>query len=180
MASGQGKESDVLMFYPADLTSTLQSIPWFLDLNPDQLERIAEITILREIRGGENLFCEGEKDDFLYIVLEGKIAVDIFVPSRGQVRIFTAEPLDIFGWSSLTPVVRQRTATARAILCSRVAAIEAKSLHRLCEEDHHIGYLIMRRLANVVASRLLTTRLQLLDLIAHPDHEKNSIRSISE
>jgi len=168
------------MYYPADLTTTLQSIPWFLELNHERLERLVKITTLREIKASEDLFAEGEKDDFLYIVLEGKIAIEIFVPSHGKIRIFTAEPLDIIGWSSMTPVVRQRTATARAILCSRVAAIDAKQLHQLCEEDHDIGYIIMRRLSNVVASRLLTTRLQLLDMLAHPSLENHPIKSYSE
>lgn len=142
-----------------------------MELNSIQLSRLVKITELREVRGGEALFCEGEQDNTLYVVLEGNIAIDIFVPTRGATRIFTAEPLDIIGWSSMTPVVRSRTATARAIQNSRVAAIQSKALNNLCEDDPEIGYLIMKRLANVVASRLLTTRLQLLDIIARPAAE---------
>jgi hypothetical protein len=56
-----------------------------------------------------------------------------------------------------------------------VAAIQAKALYALCEEDHDLGYLIMKRISNVVASRLLTTRLQLLDMIAHPTIENQPL-----
>jgi hypothetical protein len=38
-------------------------------------------------------------------------------------------------------------------------AFNSKLLQQLCDEDHELGYVIMRRLANVVANRLLTTRL---------------------
>jgi hypothetical protein len=42
----------------------------------------------------------------------------------------------------------------------------------MCEEDHDFGYYVMRRLANLVAGRLLTTRLQLLDMFANPAEYK--------
>jgi hypothetical protein len=41
----------------------------------------------------------------------------------------------------------------------------------MSEEDHDLGYVVMRRLANVIASRLLVTRLQLLDMFANPTME---------
>ena len=84
-------------------------------------------------------------------------------------RIYTAEPMDIVGWSSITPVVRQRTAAARAVLPSRLVRMLAVELYKLCDEDHDLGYVVMRRLSNVIASRLLTTRLQLLDMFSHPE-----------
>ena len=42
-------------------------------------------------------------------------------------------------------------------------------LREKCESDHELGWEIMRRLANVVAARLLVTRLQLLDMFANPE-----------
>jgi hypothetical protein len=41
----------------------------------------------------------------------------------------------------------------------------------MCETDHDLGYVVMRRLANVIAGRLLVTRLQLLDMFANPKVE---------
>jgi hypothetical protein len=42
----------------------------------------------------------------------------------------------------------------------------------MCDEDHDFGYFVMRRLVNVVAGRLLTGRLQLLDMFANPVEHK--------
>lgn len=153
------------MFTNTDITHTLQTIPWFLELKPFQLERLAKVVSIRSIDTGQVLFTEGEREDFLYILLEGQIALDIHVPTRGCVNIFTAEPLDIFGWSSLTPVVRQRTASAHALNPVRVLAFKGEALRELCDEDHDIGYVMMRRVANVAASRLLITRLHMFDII---------------
>ncbi len=154
-----------------ELTAALQSIPWFQELSPDHFNKILKISKLRTVEAGEDIFREGDIEDYLYVVLEGRVAIEIAVPGRGRVRIYTAEPMDVVGWSSVTPVVRQRTAGAKAVLPSRLVAIESAKLRKLCEEDHDLGYVVMKRLANVVASRLLVTRLQLLDMFAHPNVE---------
>lgn len=156
---------------PIELRAALQSIGWFQDLAPKHFEDLCAIACLRQVEAGEEIFREGDKEDFLYIVLEGRVAVDIYVPSRGRMRIFTAEPMDVLGWSSVTPVVRQRTASARAVLPGRLICLDAQKLRQVCEDDHDLGYVVMRRMANVVASRLLVTRLQLLDIFAHPNAE---------
>jgi CRP/FNR family cyclic AMP-dependent transcriptional regulator len=69
--------------------------------------------------------------------------------------------------------MRQRTAGAVAVLDSTVACIDAEGLRKFAENDHDFGYLLMRRLANVVASRLMVTRLQLIDMFAGPAEYKN-------
>ena len=101
----------------------------------------------------------------------GARALEIFVPHQGRVRILTAEPMDVIGWSSVTPIVRQRTASARAILPTKIIGLDSEKLRALCEEDHDLGYFVMMRIANIIASRLTVTRLQLLDMFAAPDGE---------
>jgi len=55
-----------------------------------------------------------------------------------------------------------------AVLDSTVACLDAEKLRQFAEDDHDFGYLLMRRLTNVVASRLMVTRLQLIDMFAGP------------
>jgi CRP/FNR family cyclic AMP-dependent transcriptional regulator len=150
-----------------ELINLLQTIPWFHELEPGIFDQIAGICELSSFEAGQYLFREGDKEDYLYIVIEGRVALEIHVPGRGKMRIYTAEAMDIVGWSSITPIVRQRTAAARAVLPSRLVRMQAAQLYKLCDEDHDLGYVVMRRLSNVVASRLLTTRLQLLDMFSH-------------
>lgn len=148
-------------------------IPWFKELNPEFIEKIAAISHLRRFKAGEVFFREGDHQDFFYVVLEGRVALDMFIPHRGKVRFYTAEQWDTFGWSSVTPVVHQRTAGAVAVVAGTVIGTNAEKLRQLCEEDHDLGYLVMSRLANVVASRLVVTRLQLLDMFAEPTEMPN-------
>lgn len=151
------------MFRQAELQQTLQTIPWFLELTESQIEKLASITSIHHLSKGDTLFHEGDPEGNLYILLDGEMALDIQIPGRETLRIFTAEPLDIIGWSSLTPMVRQCTATAHALFDCDYLELGSERLIRLCDEDGKLGYIIMKRIANVVASRLLTTRIQLLD-----------------
>ena len=154
-----------------ELRGELQKIPWFQELEPKHLQKIVEISHLRNVKAGEVLFHEGDKEDCLYIVIEGRIALDMFIPHRGKVRIYTVERWDVFGWSSVTPSVHQRTAGAMAVTDGLVVCIDSPSLRQVCEEDHDLGYLVMRRLTNIIASRLLVTRLQLIDMFASPEEQ---------
>jgi len=155
------------MYLQAGLSNTLRRIPWFVDLTQSQLDCLGSISTLHELQTGDILFKEGDREDYLYVLLEGQVVLEVEVPTRGQVPIYTAEILDIIGWSSMTPIVRQRTASVRATQPCLLLGLNSKLLEQMCEEDHELGYVIMRRLANVVANRLLTTRLCLLDMIAH-------------
>jgi len=152
-----------------EVVEALQQIPWFQELEPEHVRKLASITELRNVRAGEVLFREGDKEDFVYIVLDGRVALDLYVPHRGKVRFYTADRWEIFGWSSVTPTIRQRTAGATAVIDSRVARTDAGKMRAACDEDPALGYQVMRRLANVVAGRLLVTRLQLLDMFANPE-----------
>ncbi len=156
-----------------EVTLELQKIPWFQDLDPEDLHQFAEISILRHFKAGEVFFHEGEKQDFFYVVLNGRVALNMFVPHHGKVRFFTCEEWDSFGWSSVTPVVRTRTAGAVGVMAGTVIATDTTKLQELCDRDHDIGYLFMRRMTNVIASRLLVTRLQLLDMFAEPLETKS-------
>jgi len=171
-------EKDVkgqLMYLQADLSKTLRRIPWFADLTQTQLDSLANIATLHEIEIGEILFHEGDREDYLYLLLEGQIVLEVEVPTRGCIPVYTAEILDIIGWSSMTPVVRQRTASARATQSCLLLGFNSKLLQQLCDDDHELGYIVMRRLANVVANRLLTTRLCLLEMITQCTQQDSHI-----
>lgn len=154
------------MLIQADIITIIKTIPWFLDLSPESLQRLSAIADVQSFNIGEVIFTEGEHHPFLYVILEGKIRLESFVPGHGALPIFTAESLDVIGWSSMTPVVRQKTGTALVIEAARLLTFNAETLMELCEEDCDLGFIIMRRLANIVASRLLTHRLHLLGLIS--------------
>ncbi|MEA5077421.1 MAG: cyclic nucleotide-binding domain-containing protein [Anaerolineaceae bacterium] len=143
----------------------LKNIPIFLDLKPFQLARLATACSVVEFEAGFELISEGDSLDYTYILMEGDMTVEVFVPSRGNVLTSHLGPLDMCGWSALTPVVRQRTGTVKTTTKTRLLKMDSRVLIPMCEEDHDIGYFIYKRLSNVAARTFLTTRLQLMNLI---------------
>ncbi len=168
--------------YPPDIAALLEGIPWFLDLRPQQIEQLAKIASICQLEAGQDLFKEGEKIGCLYVVLEGELCVETYISAHLTVRLLKAEPLDIVGWSTLTPVVRQSISTVRAVVPSRLMAFDADALRQMCERDHDLGFIIMRRISNIVAAWLLVTRLQMLDTLSHTLlddlHKKDPVKSI--
>jgi CRP-like cAMP-binding protein len=148
-------------------TDSLSSIPWFFELGQEQRNRINAISIRKDIDALETIFLEGDKEDFIYVLLNGQVAIEMTIPGHEPVRVHLSKPGEIIGWSSVMPIIRQRTATARATKACQLLAIDSVKFRELCDEDHEMGYYIMRRLANTIATRLLLTRLMLVDLLTH-------------
>jgi CRP/FNR family transcriptional regulator, cyclic AMP receptor protein len=148
-----------------DIISALQTIPVFLDLKPFQLARLATTASLISLEPGVELITEGDVLDYTYILLEGDMKVEVYVPSYGKIETSHLAPLDTCGWSALTPIVRRRTGTVTSVTFCRLVRFDSRLLIPLCEEDHDIGFVVYRRIANVAGRSFLTTRLQLMNLI---------------
>jgi CRP/FNR family transcriptional regulator, cyclic AMP receptor protein len=153
------------MFTESDLIETLKNIPWFFELKPASFERLSSIAELCDLPCGQMLYREGQRAIDFYILVSGQISIEAQVPHHGCVSTFTAGALDVVGWSCLTAFTRQRTSSARATTDCRLIAMNGEKLREMCDEDHDLGYIIMRRLSNIIVSHMLTTRLHLYDLI---------------
>ena len=112
---------------------------------------------------GQFIFHEGEEANQFYIIRHGKVALEIFSPERGAIEIDTLEEGDVLGWSWLIPPYHWLF-DARAVELTRAIALDGKCLRNKCEEDHDLGYQLLKRFAHIVEQRLQSTRLQLLDV----------------
>lgn len=151
---------------PRSLAEVLRSAQPFAALEPQHIEKLAAIATEVAWVEGQVIFREGEADDKLYLVVDGLVALEVYIPNRGRARILTAGPHEIFGWSAAVPVAGKKTAGARSLQTTHAIAMDAGALCAACEQDHDLGYFVYRALADVIASRLAATRLQLLDVYA--------------
>jgi len=141
----------------------LQPMEFTRDLEPRHIIKLASMATEMIFEEGENVFREGDTGGKIYLVQEGRVALYIHVPGRGRVTILTIEPGRLLGWSSLFPP-HHKTASARAMTFTRIIAIDAAELWEACRVDKALGYTIMCRVAEAITSRLIATRLQLLDM----------------
>jgi len=99
------------------------------------------------------------------MIIDGRVALEMHVPTRGSVRIATLGPRDILGWSALVGDGHM-SATAVALENTQLLEFPASDLHNAGKDDPSLGRSLMTHVAQSIASRLKQTRLQLLDLFA--------------
>jgi len=136
----------------------------FADLEDAELELIVPLCSERSYAAGETIVSDHDRAEELYFLREGRVALMIQLRSgverSGDVTLEDLEPGHVFGWSS---VVKQHrfTATALALEPVTVCAIEASDLNALFGAHTHIGFVVMKQLAEVISSRLRLTRAEL-------------------
>ena len=145
------------------LERTLLEHPFFKGLAPDHGKLIVGCAKNVRFEAGDYLLREGEPADWFYLVRHGRVALELKSPGRAPVTIQTIREGEVAGVSWLIPPYRW-TYDARAMELTRALALDAKCLRGKCEEDHHLGYDLMKRFMPVLIQRLQATRLQLLDL----------------
>ncbi len=150
----------------SQMRSRLKELYFSSDLPDRDLDRLAEIGEFRECKAGTMLFREGDDHSDLYLIIAGRMALDMNVPGRGAVRVLTLGPGDLLAWSAI--LGGPMTTSATALDDTRLIAVSGERLNDMCREDAAFAFHWMRAVAVALSRRLLATRLQLLDLFANP------------
>jgi CRP/FNR family transcriptional regulator, cyclic AMP receptor protein len=137
--------------------------PIFVGLEQSQLELIAGCAQNVHVPGDTLLLREGEPADVFYLIRRGRVALEVNTPARGPLLIETLAPGDPVGWSWLFAPYRWRL-DGRTTESSELIAFDGACLRGKCEEDHELGYQLMKRFAEDVVDRLQATHMQLLDV----------------
>lgn len=135
------------------------------EMSVSQLECLSRVSRLCKLRPGTILFREGEIEDDVFVISTGHVRLSMNVPGRGDVPFLTTGPGELVGWSGLLGEGRM-TATATATEETTLIAMSGQKLRDLCSSEQVLGYVLLKRVAQVLSQRLLSTRLQLLDLFA--------------
>jgi CRP-like cAMP-binding protein len=111
---------------------------------------------------GTHLGREGEAATTFYLIKSGRVSLDLHPPGGGAVSVQSVSPGEVVGWSWLVPPHRWRF-DCRATEPVDALAFDAQWLRDKCEQDHELGYQLLKHLVTVIACRLTATRHQLLD-----------------
>ena len=150
---------------PRNLQTVLAQQPLLRDLEPRHLALLTGCARNVRFDRGAYLAREGQGAETFYLIRSGRVAVELHQPGSPPLTIQTVGPGEFFGWSWLVPPHRWRF-DGRAVAPAGALQFAAPCLRAKCEEDHELGYQVLRRLIQMVAGRLEGARLQLLDLYA--------------
>jgi CRP-like cAMP-binding protein len=148
------------------LKKTVGAQSFFAGLRDDQIEELASIAVEIEVPASGEIFEEGGFADSAYIIIEGRVALELDVSHRAHHIVQTLHEGEVLGWGWLFPPYRW-SFSALALETVRLIRFDAEQLRALHEADYELGYEMMKRFARVMTSRLAATRLQLVDFYGH-------------
>lgn len=145
------------------IETIVQGHPFFADLPPQYIEELIQCASYVHYQTGENIFREGNDADRFFLLGRGRVSLEVSIPNRGIVPMMTIHEGDVLGWSWLFPPYKWQF-DARALRACQAVTFDGRCLRNRCEQDHELGYELMRRFAQVMVQRLQATRMQLLDV----------------
>lgn len=146
----------------------------FGELTVEELRSILPLCAERSYPTGSTIFAAEERAEKLFILRDGNVSLQVRVQSEtgadSETTLQVLQPGHVFGWSSV--VKQQRfTATARVIEKADVICIEACRLSSFFDQHPHVGFVVMKQLANVISSRLRLARQAFSQQVGSQDHE---------
>jgi CRP-like cAMP-binding protein len=139
-----------------DLLAVLGNVELFDGITPDELEAVSKICRERSYHAGDVLTKQGEPGDELYVICDGFVEVLRSVtpsdPSpRAVVNLGQGQIVGEMALVDLGP----RSATVRTISEKTVVqVIQRDDFKRLCDENYHLGYIVMRNIAADLSFKL--------------------------
>ena len=146
-----------------DLKNILADHLFFSGFNEEYFALIVGCASNVRVDASKMILREGEDANQFYLIRSGKVSIQLMTPNKGPVIIQTLHEGDILGWSWLVPPFTWHF-DAKAIELTRMIALDGKCLRAKCENDHDLGYELLKRFADIMTKRLESTRLQLLDI----------------
>lgn len=149
------------------LKETIKGFSVFKGFDSRELDKIIPLCREKIYNEHDVILEEDTKGSNFYIILEGKLNVEIKSSSPQHYEnisrhLTTLREGDIFGEISFLEKGRRK---ARVIAMSKIHAIdiEGTSLYELFEKDTRLGYLMMRNIASILARRLFDINFKLRD-----------------
>jgi CRP-like cAMP-binding protein len=145
--------------------------PFFKGLNPQQLQLLAASALEMKFESGATIFEEGSPANRFYLILTGRVELSSEMEDRNVIPIQTLGPGDDLGWSWIFPPYAMHF-SARALEPTSTIFFYGTRLREQCEQDHELGYQIMRRVAEVTTQSLRATQRRLMQYIDKNTPEK--------
>lgn len=131
----------------------LGTLPLFFGFSDEELEALARVTRVLDVKDGTVLWREGDEADGLHVIAGGRIKIDSRLPGEREVEIATLGRGEVLGEVALLGGGR-RTATARAVEDSAVLFLGRVEFGGLVSGASPGALIVRRRLLALVCERL--------------------------
>jgi CRP-like cAMP-binding protein len=144
-------------------TVSLAEFPLFRNLPETLLDKIAKLGEELYFSQGDTIFREGEGADILHFLLGGEVLLKVKLTSRPESMTVSvvSQRFESFGWSGIVPPYHY-TASAFCETDCKILALPGVKFMNLLEENPEAGFVVMRRLTELISSRLRNSRQALI------------------
>ncbi len=146
--------------------------PLFAGLPNDSLARFARLAEELHCPAGELLFREGKEASHLYLLLRGKVNIQVQPTSLTAplTVVSITAPGQLIGWSGFMPP-NYYTASAICLEDCDLLAFEGPAFARALEENPAVGLVVMRHIAEVISQRLRAIQGVVIKSLYHLDEQ---------
>lgn len=145
----------------------IKKIHFFNGLTDGEMGQIAQICGTCSFAVGELCQVEGQSTNKIHLIVKGRVGAVRHIPNvsycSSEIILDTLHDGDVFGWSAL--IKGTPWSTLRVLDATEVLYLDANDLLNLCELYNHIGYILMKNLSALIASRLRRNRMSILNAI---------------
>lgn len=132
----------------------------FKGLDKGYLDMVVDNASEVSFEEGELIFHENEMADKFYIIQEGIVALETkLAPDRDPITIQMIGEGDVLGWAWLFPPYMWHF-DAKVVAPTKAISLDGQFIRNKCEEDHDLGYELLKRFAHIIQQRLQAVRLQ--------------------
>jgi CRP/FNR family transcriptional regulator, cyclic AMP receptor protein len=149
--------------HPESLARSLAEHPFVAGMSAADVEFLAGCTKNERFASGAYLFREDASAETLFLLRDGRVALESHSPGRGAVKLETLGPGEVLGWSAMFEPHRWHV-DGRALEAVLAFAVDGRCLRDKMEREPVFGYAVTRRLLYQVHQRLERARLQQLDV----------------
>ncbi len=117
------------------------------------------------------IFKQGDAATYLYVILQGKVAIEYKPYDGPKITVTHLHDGDIFGWSS---VVGSQTYTSDALSTEKVEGLRIRGtdLKRLYMEHPDVGRSVLEKLAEAVSPRWIDAKNQIQNILQNNVYQR--------
>lgn len=156
------------------LENKLEKHPFVKGLSTEDINLLSEDAVHMKFKAGQTVFRQGQKADYLFLILTGKISVGVKHKDE-HLSITILHAGENLGWDWLFPPYKWEF-EAKALTDVDAIALEGKPVAAKMGRYPLMGYTLMRHLAHSLSNALTATRKRLLkahlELVKHEFKDK--------
>ncbi|MGK7344525.1 MAG: Crp/Fnr family transcriptional regulator [Candidatus Nitrospinota bacterium M3_3B_026] len=125
------------------------------DLGPEQVEKLASISVVKEYDGGDSIIREDDTTRDIFILVDGWVTIEIqrYSSDISVPRLQLLKNRGVVGEFSFVDGSR-RSANVTASEKARLLMLPYERMKKLMEADPRLGYTIMKNIAVQLCARI--------------------------